>query len=354
MKRALLALSLLVCSAASAQMADPTILIKSYAAKVLPRCPGGSLELETIPANAGGPTGFRVYRATIRSTDQYCGTQKFLIHSPKTDQVIFGSLLALPEDSRPATVRITEQASKVLGHKVVTTISPFPIQDGLKTVAITRETAFGPFVYHGFVDPSEKFLIVGSRGNLRNDPAQTIREVLGTATAAARKGNAKSKVEILEFSDFQCPTCARAHEKVDPIIQKNLSKVNYGRLDLPLFEHHEWAVQAAMAARSIQRVAPAKYWAFVDYVFKNQEAIGKQKFDEFFKNYVEDHDMNWSAIQKIYTSKSERAALLDQVSKAFTFGIAATPTYIVNGQLMGFGPDGSYTVDAIKAAMGVK
>ena len=49
---------------------------------------------------------------------------------------------------------------------------------------MTKQTACGPFNYHGFVDASERFLIVGSRGNLLIDPAKTLPESLN---AAARR-----------------------------------------------------------------------------------------------------------------------------------------------------------------------
>src|SRR5215212_2451519 len=266
MKRSLLFLAtLLVCAASQAQMLDPLAPLKTYAAKSLSRCPDGILTMERVP---GGPTNFQAFTVTVRSSDQYCGTQKYLIYSPKTQQILIGAVVGLPEDGRPTVARISDEASRLLGNKLVATIAPFPLQDGLKAVNIARDTPFGPFNFHGFIDASEKFLIVGSRGSLKVDPAQTLRDALASSTAAVRKGNPKAKVEILELSDFQCPSCARAHTKVDPIIEKNLSKVNYGRLDLPLFEHHNWAVQAAMAARAIQRVAPKKYWSYVDYVFK--------------------------------------------------------------------------------------
>nr|MDQ3282381.1 DsbA family protein [Acidobacteriota bacterium] len=216
-----------------------------------------------------------------------------------------------------------------------------------------RDTQWGPFSYQGFVDQSESYLIVGMRGSLTTDPAKSLREALGTA-AAARRGTAGSKVEILELSDFQCPTCANAHGKVEPIIRANLGKMSYVRIDLPLFEHHEWAMPAALAARAIQRVAPAKYWNYVDYVFKNQEMVGKRKFDEFLNEYLEDNDIDAAAVKKIYNSPTERQALLDQVSRAFSIGIASTPTFIINGQVMGFGPEGTFTIDAIKNAVGAK
>ena len=343
---------ILVCAAAQAQMLDQTAPLKTYAAKMLPRCPDSVMTFEPV---SGGPLNFNAYAVTIRSSsDKYCGGQKYLIHSPKTNQILIGAVIALAENAKPTNVRVAEESQRLLGHNVTATVSPFPLPDGIKSVAITRDTPFGPFAYNGFVDASEKFLIVGSRGNLKTDPAQSLRETLGIATSAVRKGNPNAKVEIIELSDFQCPTCARAHTQVDPLIEKNLSKVSYLRLDLPLFEHHKWALQAAMAARAINKVAPAKYWHYVDYVFKNQENVTKEpSFDKFLQDYLADNDINAAAVQKIYASKSERQALLDQISRAFSFGISATPTFIINGQLMGFGPDGSFTMNAIKSALGL-
>jgi protein-disulfide isomerase len=349
MKRALLAISLLVCTAAHAQRLDPNAPLKSYAARVLPQCPGGILTLEPT---GSGPANFSAFVVTVRSTDQYCGGQKYLLFSPKTQQVLIGTVIPLPDNGKPTNVRVGETAAEMLKQKLKATVAPFPLPDGLKSVAITHDTPYGSFSYYGFVDQSEQFLIVGFRGNLANDPAKALRETLGTANAM-RRGSATSKVEILELSDFQCPTCAAAHAKIEPIIKANLAKINYVRLDLPLFEHHEWALPAAMAARAIQRVAPSKYWQYVDYVFKNQEEVGKRaNFDTFLKEYVSDHDLDWTAIEKIYSSKAERQALLEQVSRAFGLGIASTPTFVVNGQIMGFGPDGSFTIDAIKGAIG--
>ena len=348
MKRALLALSLLASAAAQAQRIDPAATLRTYVSKVLPQCPGGILSLNPMQ---GRPANFTAYVAQVRSSDQYCGTQRYVLASPRSGQVLIGTVIPLPADGRPAAARITDQATQLLGHQVKAIVAPFPLPDGLKAVTISRDTPFGSFAYLGFVDQSESFLVVGFRGNLNTSPAQTLRESLNT-TAGARRGSMVSKTEILELSDFQCPTCARAHEMVEPFIRQNLNRISYVRIDLPLFEHHEWALPAAMAARAIQRVAPSKYWEYVDYVFKNQEEVGKRKFDEFIRDYCEDHDIDWSAVQKIYASKPERQALLDQVSRAFALGVNSTPTFIVNGQIMGFGPEGAFTMAAIKDAVG--
>ena len=112
MKRALLALTLLTAVAAQAQSRDPFATLKNYAAKVLPRCPGGTLTLE--PVNSAGPANFSTYVVTLRSSDQYCGTQKYLLHSAKSQQVVVGSVIPLPNDQRPIQTRVSEEASRLL------------------------------------------------------------------------------------------------------------------------------------------------------------------------------------------------------------------------------------------------
>lgn len=335
-------------AATSLHAADP-VAIKAYVAKALPRCAGSSITVEQIKQE-GGPAGFEIFRVTQKSiADESCGSQKYFVYSPKTHQVFFGSILSLPVDPRPATVRVNETVAKILKSPVQVNVSPFPLPDGVRAVAMNRQTEHGQFVYSGYIDSAERHLIVGLRGNLKEDPGKTLRDAIG-AQSAARRGNKTSKLEIIEISDFQCPTCARAHETLEPILAKNLKKINYGRLDLPLFEHHEWAVNAALGARAILRVAPAKYWSYVDQVFKNQEKLGSMPFETFLKNFAADNDIDWKSIEAIYGSRSERQAVLDQASRAFAVGISSTPTFLINGQTIGFG-DGTYVTEVIKKAL---
>ncbi|MEA2165724.1 MAG: hypothetical protein QOK37_3851 [Thermoanaerobaculia bacterium] len=340
---------------ATAQMAPSLdVALKNFAARSLAQCPEAKIAVEPLGVN-GGPTGFSVYNLTQESSDPSCQRKTYLLFSPRTSQVLIGTIFTLDPDGRSVADRIASKASTALGSKVVATVAPFPLPDGIHAVSISKASkeAGSTFTYHGFVDASNNYLIVGTRGNLHSDPGKTLIESIGLA-GATRRGNPKAKVQIIELSDFQCPTCGRAHKNVEPIIARNLDKVDYYRLDLPLFEHHEWALNAALGARALQRVAPAKYWSYVNFVFENQDAIGKQKFDTVLKNFVEDNDVNWKAVEKIYRSPIEKKALIEQVSRAFDNGINSTPTYIINGQILGFGPEGSFTINAIKKALGVK
>jgi protein-disulfide isomerase len=325
--------------------------LRAYALRALPKCANGNVTITQIPPP--GPSNFESFIVRLTSSDEHCGTQKHLLWSPTTQQVILGSVLVLPSDNRPAQVRVGEHASELLRQPITATISPFPMPDGLKAVTMSKKTAYGAFPYHGFVDASTRFLIVGTRGNLKVSPGKALLDALGS-NGAARRGNPKAKVTIVELSDFQCPTCARAHKNIEPIIAANLKKIDYRRIDLPLFEAHDWSLDAALAARAIEKVAPAKYWAFVDHVFENQEQITKGTLDKLVRNFAEDHEISWKAIEPIYRSTAERAALLEQVSRAFDNGINSTPTFIINGQPIGYGRDGTFTIETLKNALGVK
>jgi protein-disulfide isomerase len=347
MKKLFLAISM-VSLAAAAHAAPPPGLV-SWVNKALTKCPESKVSVEEVTPPLA-PTNFQVFAVTQTSSDTACGGTKYLLFSPTTQQILMGAVIPLPADARPAEARVNEVSSNLLKADVKSTIAPFPLPDGLKAVSITKQTEFGPFSYHGFIDQGQHFLIIADRQNLRDDPGKALLETLGVANGVHR-GKAKSNIQIVELSDFQCPTCGRAHKTVEPLIEKALGKISYTRLDLPLFEHHPWAIWAALGGRAIEKVAPSKYWDYVNYVFANQETIDKQKFDDVIKNYAEDHDLNWKAIEKIYRDPAEKAKLLDQVSRAFDAGIISTPTYIINGQILGFGPKGEYTIENIKKAI---
>lgn len=350
MMKKLIALAVLVAAPALSAAPVTKARLIAYAQHASTQCPGQTFEIE--PINQTGPAGFDLFSVKQSSSDEYCKSQRTLLVSPKTGQVFFGTVIKLPDDPRPIHIRVGEHASTLLKTPMTARIAPMLLPDGLKAVSMTRQTPFGQFGYNGYVDASEQFLLIGMLGNLDTPPEKTLREQLGTG-AGARRGSPKAKNEIIELSDFQCPSCLRAHKQLEPLIARNVSKVNYIRLDLPLFEGHQWAFQAAMGARAIQRVAPAKYWDYVNYVFANQEILTKQQIDSFVKNFATDRDLDWAAMEKIYNSPTERQALLDQVSRAFALGIISTPTYIINGEAMGFGPEGEYTVNRVRGALGL-
>lgn len=338
----------------SLQAAPPldVAAIKAYAIKALPRCQDAKFTLDRLDEAA--PTGFVKFKLEEKSADPTCGKSSNLFYSPSSGQVLIGFAIPLPYDSRSVDVRVAQAVGERLQVPVTATLSRgFPLPDALKPIFVTKATKQGPFNYHGFVDASEQYFLVATRGNIKTDPGDTLIDAIGLGNGV-RRGNPKAKVKIIELSDFECPTCGRAHKVVEPMIAKHLKNIDYYRIDLPLFEMHPWALDAATGARAINKVAPAKYWDYVNYVFGSQEQLEKMPFEPFFKNFVEDNDISWPAVEKIYKNPAERAALVDQVSRLIDLGINSTPTYIVNGRILGYGPEGKYTIAELKKVLGEK
>src|ERR1700687_5898102 len=91
----------------AALMATPSLHAQSisqatlahYAEHAFPLCPGQALKIE--PITQAGPAGFDTFKVTQTSSDEYCGSQKYLLVSPKSQQTILGTIIRLPEDTRP-------------------------------------------------------------------------------------------------------------------------------------------------------------------------------------------------------------------------------------------------------------
>src|SRR3989344_1487036 len=85
------------------------------------------------------------------------------------------------------------------------------------------------------------------------------------------KGDKNAPIVMLEFSDFQCPFCAKFWAETLPQIEKNYvdtGKVYFVYKDFPLSEIHPFAQQAAEAALCAGE--QGKFWEYHDKLFENQ------------------------------------------------------------------------------------
>ena len=169
-----------------------------YVEHAFPQCPASAIKIE--PITQTGPAGFDTFKVSQKSSDEYCAAQKYLLVSPKSQQTILGTIIRLPEDTRPIQIRVAEHASNILKANMTARVAPIALPDGLKAVTISRETPFGQFGYDGYVDASEVFLLVGMRGSLTGLIAlialpPLIVLVALTATAGVTSGLSRSSTE---------------------------------------------------------------------------------------------------------------------------------------------------------------
>ncbi|MBL8204142.1 MAG: thioredoxin domain-containing protein [Blastocatellia bacterium] len=153
------------------------------------------------------------------------------------------------------------------------------------------------------------------------------------------KGNPNAPVTIVEFTDFQCPSCAQAQ----PIIERTLAEFD-GQVklvirDFPLEKHAE-AFQAAEAAEAAR--AQGKYWEYTALLLQHQSALGKDKLIAYAAQLNLDAQQFRSALD---TGQFADAVQRDR-QEGLRLGVSGTPTLFVNGRRVA---EPSY--EALKAAI---
>lgn len=87
------------------------------------------------------------------------------------------------------------------------------------------------------------------------------------------KGDADAEITIYEWSDFECPFCARVHPTLQRIVD-TYPNVNWVYRNLPLTSIHPQAVPAAKAALCIgEEEGNDAFWQFTDTVFTDQSVL---------------------------------------------------------------------------------
>src|SRR6185369_10636032 len=105
-----------------------------------------------------------------------------------------------------------------------------------------------------------------------NKPLSAEMQTAISQASDASFGPANAKVQVVEFSDFQCPYCSRAATVVHQIKEKYGDKVRFTfrQFPLPMHPNARIASEAALAANS-----QGKFWEFHDRLFKNQNQLDR-------------------------------------------------------------------------------
>lgn len=150
---------------------------------------------------------------------------------------------------------------------------------------------------------------------------------------AASLGDPNAKVVIVEFTDYQCPFCARHSVQTFPALRSEFietGRVLYRLKDLPLDQLHPAARQAAVAARCAGE--QDAYWEMHDELFAQQTAWASAADPSaVFAGYAETLGLDVEAYRTCLTSGRFDAAIEASVQEAAALGVNGTPFYFVQG-----------------------
>ncbi|MBK4730065.1 thioredoxin domain-containing protein [Oxynema sp. CENA135] len=140
------------------------------------------------------------------------------------------------------------------------------------------------------------------------------------------KGASDRKIVLLEFSDFQCPFCARAHETVKTFMEKHNDTVTLAYKHLPLASIHPQAIPASKAAWAAQQ--QDKFWDYYDALFEQQNRLGEELYLEIARNLKLDLEQ----FNRDREGQAATNAIEKDLQLAKTLGINGTPFFIMNGE----------------------
>lgn len=149
-------------------------------------------------------------------------------------------------------------------------------------------------------------------------------------------GDEDAPVTVVEFVDYQCPSCKVSAEQTLPKIKEKYvesGEVRYVLKDFPLSSHPN-AVPAAVAVRAAGE--QGMYWEMHDLVFENQSEWAELSDDELnrkFLSYAEELGLDTEQ----FAEDIEKDQLTDRVMAGRKLGedlgVRYTPTMFVNGKV---------------------
>jgi protein-disulfide isomerase len=143
-------------------------------------------------------------------------------------------------------------------------------------------------------------------------------------------GNKDAPVTLVEYSDFQCPFCARADPFIKELQGKYPNKLRVVFKHFPLTEIHPAARPVAIASLAAQ--AQGKFWEFHDVLFKNYRTLDGSP--ESIERYAQEAGLNVAKFKKdLEANRAKYESQVDQdVKQGMQVDVRGTPTLYLNGK----------------------
>lgn len=146
------------------------------------------------------------------------------------------------------------------------------------------------------------------------------------------KGNENSKIELIEYSDFQCPACGAYYPYVKQITEEFLGQVRFAYRHFPLRQHKN----AELAGRAAEAAGKQnKFWEMHDLLFENQQTwSNSDKAEDIFTAFAAKLDLNVEKFGADINSKEVKDKIADDLKSGLSIRVNATPTFILNGKML--------------------
>ena len=140
-------------------------------------------------------------------------------------------------------------------------------------------------------------------------------------------GPSSAKVTIVEYGDFECPSCLQASHAVNMLLNHFGSGVRLVYRHFPLREVHPHAELAAEAAEAAG--AQGAFWRYHELLFNHQAHLTEKNLRQYAAQLeIDQRRFDFDMGDHIYLQRVQ-----EHIEGGARSGVRATPTFFVNGVL---------------------
>ncbi len=141
-----------------------------------------------------------------------------------------------------------------------------------------------------------------------------------------------AQVTLVEFGDFQCPSCAAVHPGVKALLAKYPTQLKFVFRNFPLSIHQNAAI-AAEAAEAAG--AQGKYWEMHDWLYEHESDWNNStQPQEVFATQAKALGLNVDQFNKALADHTFAKFIQQDIADGNNVGVDATPTFYLNGKKM--------------------
>ena len=197
-----------------------------------------------------------------------------------------------------------------------------------------------------YVSRDGRYLFRGDAVDLSVDPLKQVMSNISLDGQPSRGPN-DAKVVMVEYSDFECPYCARASSTLeDDILKTYGDKVRFVFKNFPLNIHH-WAEDAAVASECAFQQGNDRFWPVYSGLFAAQGQITKENLREKASDIAGKAGLDVPKFQECFDGKKTLDAVRADEKEGNALGINSTPTFFVNGRRLA----GAQTPESFKQVL---
>jgi protein-disulfide isomerase len=132
-------------------------------------------------------------------------------------------------------------------------------------------------------------------------------------------------VTLVEYGDYECPHCGRAHPIVKEVQRRLGARLRFVFRNFPLAQAHPHATQAAEAAEAA--ATQGKFWEMHDRLFEHQMALDEPHLLQHAETLGLDREQFHADLAAHTYAERVRRDFVSGVRS----GVNGTPTFFIDG-----------------------